>query len=107
MASYVECGYWPVTNQNNLDTCAAKQGGKKISHMYDATTWPYRTDCPDEWRTLCGRRADYQISRHSLTDANCAECHEAAIGQGYGKVESRRDTVYVYPKKHKIRRVMV
>jgi len=98
MASYAECGYWPSTHQRNLGTCTAKEDDEEISHMYDLTTWPYREDCPKSWRTLCGRPALDQISRHSLTDANCAKCHEEAIGQGYGKVFSRNGTVFLHSK---------
>jgi len=102
MASHAECGYWPVTNQNNLSTCTAR-GDRKISHMYDRTTWPYRKDTPKEWRTLCGRRAGHQISLYSLTDADCVECHEEAVEQGYGEVGSRNGTVYLRPKTRKAR----
>ncbi len=88
-------GYWPETNQHNLGPCEID--GDDVSCMYDRTKWPYRADCPDEWMTLCGRKASAQ-QPYSLTDVDCAACHEEAIKQGYGAVDSRNGTVYRPPK---------
>ncbi len=86
---------WPQVAQSNLSACDVK--GDDLSHMYDRTTWPYRKDCPDEWTTLCGRLAHEQNSLYSLTDVDCADCHEAAITRGYGYVDRRNGTILKKP----------